>query len=87
MTDVVTLAQRLVNGLRMDENERPYRLERAEVETVGEAETWVWDWTTPNGDHTWRFRTTREAGHLRVARHWLFLRFIFRDEFAERGGR
>lgn len=84
---ILTLADKIVAGLRVAEARDTYHLERAELATVGQAMRWLAEWRTPNGDLIWRSSEFGDAGREALSKQWLFLRFAFRREYAERGGR
>ncbi len=91
MTDAVSLAERLVSGLRAEEQQRPYRLDRPDVRSIAEAVAWLRDWRGEDG-HTpwhkaWRGADFNDDERLRTLKRMLFARFRCRLEWIERGGR
>lgn len=77
------LAARLIPGLRAQEKARGYGIERAHVTTVGGAANWLWDYRDETGGRIWFGEGVRED----IGRRLLWLRWLYRDRWAERGGR
>jgi hypothetical protein len=91
MTDAVSLAERLVSGLRAEEQQRPYRLDRPDVRSIADAVVWLQEWCGEDG-HTpwhkpWLPLEDNEDNRLRTLKRMLFARFRSRLEWIERGGR
>lgn len=80
-----SLGERIVAGLRAREQARPYQLERAEIGDVEDAVDWLWDYADARGDHTWRRRC--HPSPRTVAQRLLWLRWVHRRRWLERGGR
>ena len=81
----MNLADRIVAGLRVQEQARPYGIDRAPITTVSAAERWLRDWRSEDGDCVWR--PAGESSREHTGRHLLWLRFLHQDRWIERGGR
>lgn len=75
---------RIVNSAKEHEAERPYTFERAEFARLGEAKTWLRTWQAENGNLPWLSSQFGDKERERLALHWLWLRFCFRDVIRER---
>lgn len=80
---MTNFADRIVAGLRVQEQARPYSLTRAPITTEGGAANWLWDYRAESGDRIWFGAGTREF----AGRHLLWLRFLYQERWIERGGR
>ncbi len=83
----MSIVDKLVGGLRAAERDDTYHLDRADVTTVAEAQTWLLDYYNPEGGSVWRLGDTGDQQRRHVAEQWLWLRHCHRREIAERGGR
>ncbi len=60
--------------------QRIYRLDRPDIRSAAEASDWLWTYQPP----IWQATGNVQRRH--TGRYLLFLRFVFRREFIERGG-
>lgn len=80
----MSIIERLVNTLREDEQARPYHLERPDLRTESDAAEWLREYRNVTGDRVWL--TAGERGRKRVGRRLLWLRWVHRERWIERGG-
>lgn len=85
------IAERLIAGLRAQERTRPYRLERPSIaasdDGLEDALDWIWDWSDETGHRPWQHVKSDDRSPRRIVRSWLWMRWCFRAEWIERGGR
>lgn len=82
----MSLADRLIAGLRAQEQDRGYGLERTEVDTVSDGLVWMRGTHEAYSD-VWFGPNDSDKKRRRTIRAWLWLRWLYRDRWLERGGR
>lgn len=81
----MSLADRLIAGLRAQERGDVYHVERPIVRDVSEAYDWLMAYRDPEGRQIWLSAGDRQR--RRLIRRLFWLRWVHRKDWLSRGGR